>query len=306
MVNRLPLGGGAQTGQVAFEGVDPKIGVLQVDYRTVTPDYFRAVQIPLLGGRSFTDADAEGAPPVAIVDERIARTVLAGVDPVGRRVRIPIAGLPWMTIVGVVGHIRHERLDEDVRPQVYFNYQQRAQDRMALAVRTHSDAAAIGASLVAAIRAVDPEQPVYDARTLEAVVDRSLAPRWLQTVLIGSFAAVALLLASIGVYGVIAYGVGQRRREFGIRLALGARRREIMRLVLRRGALLFAAGAAIGLGAAAASARVLSSLLFNVSGFDLVSFGASTLVLFAVALAACGLPARRAAGVDPSITLRSE
>jgi ABC-type antimicrobial peptide transport system permease subunit len=128
----------------------------------------------------------------------------------------------------------------------------------------------------------------------------------LQAVLIGSFAAIALLLASVGVYGVIAYGVGQRRREFGIRLALGARRREIMGLVLRRGVLLFAAGAAIGLGAAAASARVLSSLLFNVSGFDLVSFGASTLVLFAVALAACGMPARRAAGVDPSTALRAE
>jgi ABC-type antimicrobial peptide transport system permease subunit len=128
----------------------------------------------------------------------------------------------------------------------------------------------------------------------------------LQAVLIGSFAAVALLLASVGVYGVIAYGAGQRRREFGIRLALGARRREIMLLVLRRGVLLFAAGAAIGLGAAAASARVLSSLLFNVSGFDLVSFGASTLVLFAVALAACGMPARRAAGVDPSTALRAE
>jgi putative ABC transport system permease protein len=306
MVNRLPLGGGTQTGPVLFDGVDATIGVVQVDYRTVTPDYFRTLQIPLLAGRSFTDADGEGAPIVAVIDERIARTVLAGVDPLGRRVRIPVAGLPWMTIVGVVGHVHHDRLDEDVRPQVYFNYRQRAQDRMALAVRTHADAAAIGASLVAAIRAVDPEQPVYDARTLEAVVDRSLAPRWLQTVLIGSFAAIALLLASIGVYGVIAYGVSQRRREFGIRLALGARRGEIMLLVIRRGALLFVVGAAIGLGAAAASARVLSSLLFNVTGLDLVSFGASTLVLFAVAIAACGLPACRAAGVDPSAALRAE
>jgi putative ABC transport system permease protein len=306
MVNRLPLGGGAQTGQVAFEGVDPKTGVLQVDYRTVTPDYFRTLQIPLLGGRSFTDADTEMTQPVAIVDERIARTVLAGVDPVGRRVRIPVAGLPWMTIVGVVGHIYHDRLDEDVRPQVYFNYGQRAQDRMALAVRTHSEVGAIGASLTAAIRAVDPEQPVYDARTLEAVVDRSIAQRWLQTVLIGWFAAIALLLASIGVYGVISYGVGQRRREFGIRVALGARRAEIVALVMRRGATLFVVGATLGLAAAAASARVLGSLLFRVGGFDLASFGLATAILGAVALAACGLPARRAAHVEPSVALRAE
>ena len=307
LVNRLPLAGGTQTGPVEFEGIDPKIGNLKnVDFRTVTPGYFRTLEIPLRSGRGFTDGDHETAPPVAIVDERLVKTVFAGADPVGRRVRIPVADLPWMTIVGVVGHIRHDRLDEDVRPQVYFNYGQRAQDRMALAVRTHGDPAAVAASLVGAIRAVDPEQPVYDARTLDAVVDRSLAQRWLQAALLGSFATIALVLASIGVYGVIAYAVGQRTREFGIRLALGARRSEIVLVVMRRGAALFGMGAAIGLAAAAASARVLSSLLFNVTAFDLVSFGAATAVLFAVALAACGIPARRAAGVDPSVALRAE
>jgi putative ABC transport system permease protein len=177
---------------------------------------------------------------------------------------------------------------------------------MALAVRTHGDPAAMGASLAGAIRSVDPEQPVYDARTLEAVVDRSLAQRWLQAVLLGAFATIAVVLASIGVYGVIAYAVGQRSREFGIRLALGARRSEIVLVVMRRGAMLFGVGAAIGLAAAAASARVFSSLLFHVTAFDLVSFGAATAILFAVALTACGIPARRAAGVDPSVALRAE
>jgi len=153
---------------------------------------------------------------------------------------------------------------------------------------------------------VDPEQPIYDARTLEAVVDRSLAQRWLQTALLAAFAAIALLLASIGVYGVIAYGVGQRRREFGIRLSLGARRGEIVALVVRRGLVLFAGGAAIGLTAAAVTGRALASLLFSVTSFDLPSFGFATLLLFAVALAACGLPARRAAQVDPSLALRAE
>ena len=307
LVNRLPLAGGTQTGGIEFEGSDPKaVSMSNVDYRSVTPDYFRTLEIPVLSGRSFTDADSETAPPVAIIDERLAKTILAGTDPVGRRVRIPVMNLPWLTIVGVAGHIRHDRLEEDVRPQIYFPYKQRTQDRMALAVRTRTDPSTIGASLVAAIRGVDPEQPVYDARTLAAVVDRSVAQRWLQAVLLGSFAAIALVLASIGVYGVIAYAVGQRRREFGIRLALGARRAEIVALVMRRGALLFAGGAAVGLALAGASARVLSSLLFNVSAFDLLSFGVSTLILFAVALAACGLPACRAASVDPSLALRAE
>jgi putative ABC transport system permease protein len=307
LVNRLPLAGGTQTGPIEFEGIDPKAANLSnVDYRTITPDYFRALEIPLLAGRTFTETDHDTATPVAIIDERLAKTVLAGTDPVGRRMRIPVMNLPWLTIVGVAGHIRHDRVDEDVRPQVYFNYKQRAQDRMALAVRTHTDLTAMGASLAGAIRSVDPEQPVYDARTLDAVVDRSVAQRWLQAVLLGAFATIALVLASIGVYGVIAYAVGQRSREFGIRLALGARRGEIIALVMRRGVVLFAAGAAIGLVAAVASARVFGSMLFQVAALDLVSFSAATAILFGVALAACGLPARRAAGVDPSTALRAE
>jgi ABC-type antimicrobial peptide transport system permease subunit len=237
--------------------------------------------------------------------------IFGSASPIGRRFRptMPARVMPdqpWRAIVGVVGHIRHDRLDEDGRPQIYWSYKQFSQDREALVVRTLTDPAPLAQSIAAAIRSVDPEQPIYDARTLDAVVDRSLAQRWLQTTLLGAFAAMVVLLASIGVYGVIAYGVGQRTREFGIRLALGARRSEIVRNVLRRGIVLFGAGAAIGLAAAAASGRVLATLLFHVSAFDLVSFAAATSILFAVALAACGLPARRAAGVDPSLALRAE
>jgi putative ABC transport system permease protein len=310
MVNRLPLAGGVQTAGLEFEGIEPGlvtpgIGV-QADMRPVTPDYFRTLQIPLVAGRAFTEADSADAPAVGIIDERLAKTIFRGADPIGRRFRPPIPNQPWRTIVGVVGHIRHDRLDEDGRPQVYWSYLQFSQDREALVVRTQSDPAALAQSVAAAIRSVDPEQPIYDARTLEAVVDRSLASRWLQTALLGAFAAIALLLASIGVYGVIAYAVGQRRREFGIRLALGARRGEIVALVVRRGLMLFAFGAAIGLLAAAATGRALASLLYNVTRFDLPSIGAATLVLFLVALAACALPARRAAQVDPSLALRAE
>ena len=305
-VNRLPLAGGTQTGPIEFEGIPPGIATANVDFRTVTPDYFATLRIPLVAGRIFTERDDEEAPGVAIIDEQLAKRAFAGADPIGRRVRIPVADLPWLTIVGVAGHIRHDRLDQDVRPQVYFNYRQRAQDRMALAVRTEARSAAVGRSLVAAIREVDPEQPVYDARPLDEVVDRSLGQRWLQTAVLAAFALVSVVLASIGVYGVMAYAIGQRSREFGIRVALGARRSEIVVLVMRRGALLFAAGAAIGLAIGAATGRVFASMLFQVAPLDLVSFSAATAVLSIVAAAACLVPARRAGAVDPSIALRAE
>jgi len=315
MINRLPLAGGGQTWPVQFEGLDSanpaKLVEIQVDSRPVTPDYFKTLQIPLIAGRTFTEADDENAPRVGIIDERLAKRVFGDANPIGRRFHPPMPArvMPdagWYTIVGVAGHIRHDRLDDDGRPQVYWSYKQFAQDRQALVVRMQGDAAAAAPAIVAAIRSVDPEQPVYDARTLEAVMDRSLASRWLQTLLLGSFAAIALLLASIGVYGVIAFGVGQRQREFGIRLALGAKHNEIVSLVLRRGLVLFTVGATVGSAAAALTGRTLASLLFSVTSFDGFSFALATLVLFVVSMTACALPARRAASVDPSLALRAE
>jgi putative ABC transport system permease protein len=310
MVNRLPLAGGAQTAPIEFEGIDasvltPGLG-LQSDIRPVTPDYFRALQIPLVDGRVFTEADTDAMPAIAIIDDRAARIVFRGASPIGRRLRVAIPNQPWLAIVGVVGHVRHDRLDDDGRPQVYWSYKQNTQDREALVVRTAGDPAALAQSIAAAIRSVDPEQPIYDARTLDDVVDRSLGQRRLQTTLLVAFATIGVLLASIGVYGVMAFGVGQRTREFGIRLALGARRGEIVTDVMRRGAILFAYGGAIGLSAAALSARVMRLLLFNVGAFDVVSFASATVVLAAATVAACSLPARRAAAVDPSLALRVE
>jgi putative ABC transport system permease protein len=308
LVNRLPLAGGAQIGGVEFEGKPATAATpVQSDWRTVTPAYFTTLQIPLLVGRPFTEHDDERAPLVVIIDDQLARAVFgSSQQAVGHRLRIAVAGQPWHTIVGVVGHIRHDRLDADTRPQVYWNYRQRTQDRMAMAVRTRGEPAGVAESIVAAVHAEDPEQPVYDARSLETVVDRSLAQRQLQVALIGAFAAVALALAAIGVYGVIAYAVGQRQREFGIRLALGARSSGIVGLVIGHGLLLFAAGAAAGLLAAFATARVLASLLFNVASVDLPSFAGATAVLFLVAVAACAVPAMRAARVDPALALRAE
>jgi putative ABC transport system permease protein len=304
MVNRLPLAGGTQTGGIAVQGSAGDIHEVSTDLRTVTPDYFRTLGIPLLRGRSFTEADDEGAPLVAIIDERLL-PLWEGADPVGRRFQQG-PGQPWAAVVGVVGHIHHDRLEEDSRPHVYWNYRQRAMDRMVLVCKTRSDPAALAGSIASVVRALDPEQPLYDVRTLEAVVDRSVARRRLQTLLLGVFASMALVLATVGVYGVIAYAVGQRLREFGIRMALGASRREIARMVLRRGAVLCGAGAALGIALSAAAVQALSTLVFNIRPLDPASFAAAVLLLAAAALAACWAPARRAAKADPMAALRCE
>jgi predicted permease len=270
----------------------------------VSPDYFRALEIPIKEGRSFTSSDGTDAPYVAIVDEELAGRLWPGRSAIGRRIRE--GGDPWATVIGVVGHVRHTGLANDSDSQVYWNYAQRLQDRMALVVKTQGDPAALTRSIAAAIREVDPEQPIYDVRTLDAVIDRSLGQRWFQMMLLGVFAAISLVLASIGTYGVIAFGVGQRLREFGVRIALGAKRGDVTGLVLRRGGTLFAAGAVAGLLLALATVRLLSTLVYGVGTRDTPSFVAATLVLFAVSMVACYVPARRAARVDPSVALRSE
>ncbi len=324
-VNRLPLNtsGSIHTGPLEFDGAGRAIDRLaDADYRTVTPDYFRTMRIPLSAGRSFTDADREDerAPTadaasavgmVGMIDERIARTVWPHEDAngvLGKRFRIAFPGMPWVTIVGVVGHVRHTGLDADPRPTAYWNYLQRGQDRMALVIRTAAggDPRQLIAPVLAAIREVDPDQPAYDVRPMDDVLERTLAQRWLNTLLLIAFATVSLALASIGLYGVMAYTVTQRAREFGVRLALGARPADILRLVLTQSATLALTGALIGLAAAWLATRTLRSLLFHVPTRDIVSFTLSAVVLATVALAASYLPARRAARVDPISTLRAE
>jgi putative ABC transport system permease protein len=304
MVNRLPLAGGTDVARVQFEGIDEI--TYQIDSRSVTPDYFRALGIPLVRGRWFTDADTAQSTTVGIIDERLARAVWGEANPIGRRFRIAVDKASWVTIVGVVGHIHHDALEADLRPQVYWHSLQRPMDRMALVVKTRGEPSAVTQAIVDTIRTADPEQPVYDVRPLDAVVARSLAPRWLQTTLLAIFAGLALLLATLGVYGVISYSVGQRRREFGIRLALGAERRDIVAMVVRRGTRLTIIGLALGIAGAAAASRVMASLLFAVAPLDAVSFATATLLLAVVALTACYLPARRAARVDPTLALRLE
>jgi putative ABC transport system permease protein len=321
MVNRLPLAGGAQINELEFEAVGQPSqagGSFHegFDTRTVTPDYFQTLGIRLIEGRPFTDHDTQVMPvpgmsgmlmpATGIVDDRIARRFWPGENPIGKRFRFALPGMPWIEIVGVAGHIRHDGLDVDPRPQVYFNYLQRPQDRMALVVRTDQDPRTLISATLDAIRAVDAEQPVYDVRTMEDVVERSTAQRWLNMIMVTAFAAIALLLASVGVYGVVTYGVNERRREFGIRLALGAERGAVARLVVWQGTVLAILGSALGFLAAVFVAKAIESLLYGIRASDPPSFATAVGLLVSVALFASYMPARRAASVDPAITLRSE
>jgi putative ABC transport system permease protein len=306
MVNRLPLGGVVQMGAVEVEGRAPDDARLPTDWRSASPGYFPAIGIPLVEGRAFTDADDEAAPPVGIIDQQLAARLWPGQSALGRRFRIPFPGLPWVTIVGVVGHVRGDGLDVDPRPQVYWPLRQRAQDRMVLVVRAAQDPRGLAPEVIRAVHDVDPDQPVYDVRSMDEVVARSLAPRRLGAALVGGFAGAALLLASVGVYGVVAFGVAARLREFGVRKALGAGRSDLTRLVLGEGTRLALLGTLAGLAAAALVGGALQGLVYGVSARDLPTLGAAGLLLLAVAALATYVPARRAAAVDPAVALRGE
>jgi putative ABC transport system permease protein len=307
MVNRIPLGGD-QTNPVHFEnptGVAERL--TNVDTRTVSPEYFATLGIELVAGRVFTDRDDSTAPEVAIVDDRVARTVWPDKSAVAQRLRNP----PWrgsgeVEVIGVVRHIRATGLEIDPLPQVYWTYRQWPQDRMVLAVRGAIDPSALTLPVIQAIRSVDPEQSVYNVRTMDEIVDQSLARRRLTTIVMAVFSALALLLSAVGIYGVVTYGVTQRLREFGIRIALGATRGEVTRLVVRQGTSMATVGAAVGLVLALLAGRVMGTLVYGVDPRDVWSTVGATAFLLLIAGVASYLPARRAAGVDPGVTLRSE
>ena len=306
MVHRLPLSGPSGMSSVFFERTNGEPGRLEdTDDTITTPDYFRAMGIPVRQGRSFSEQDTMNTPLVVVVDEQVARLAWPGENPIGKRMRSS-PNSAWAEVIGVVGHMRHESLESDQRLQIYWNYLQRARDRMALIVRTSGDARQLVSPVLAAIKAVDPDQPAYAVRTMNEVLDQSLALRWFSTVVVALFAGSSLLLATIGIYGVIAWTVRQRTREIGVRMALGAQRNAVLTLVLRRGLTLAGAGIMLGLIGATMLTRLLGSLLFGVGPVDPVTFTAVPLLLLFVALLACWLPARRAASVDPMEALRCE
>jgi putative ABC transport system permease protein len=306
-VSRLPLNGTAAIGYIQFDAPPfQNQDTTSFDWRTATPDYFKTMGIPLREGRVFNAHDTADAKPVGIIDERIARLVWPGQSAIGKRFRIPFEGQPWVEVIGVVGHVKNDGLDDDRRAQVYWNHFQRAQDRLALVVKPKPDAHLTAAEVINAIHIVDPEQPVYDVQTLDKVVERSLSARWLNTTLLGAFALMTLTLSCIGLYGVVAFGVTQQMREFGVRLALGATRSGIAGLVLRRGVIMAIAGSIAGLALSIFVTRSMSSMLFGIHAFDATSFAGSMTLLLVVTLLASYLPARRAAAVEPAITLRAE
>jgi putative ABC transport system permease protein len=306
MVNRLPVIGGLQTLPVEFEGVEGPSGKIgAANSRVVTPDYFRAMGIPLIAGRGFTEFDSETSKQVGLIDAATAQRVWPHQPAVGKRFRIGVGG-DWVEIVGVVGAIRNDGLDAAVQTQLFWPMRQRPQDRMALVVRVSGDPAQWMASTIAAIRDVDPDQPVYNAFTLDDIVERSLSQRRLNALLVGLFAVVSLILAAIGIYGVMSYAVEQRTREFGIRMALGAAASDVVRRVVLRGAAIGGIGSLLGLAAIGALSRFVRTLLFQVSATDWVSYSAAALALIAVAVLASYIPVRRAVTLDPMKSLRGE
>ena len=302
--NRAPLVGGQQN-EVRFEGAAiPFEEPLMIDSRTVTPDYFATLGIPLLAGRTFDSRDATGAPLVGVIDERLARTLWPGQSAIGRRFKGPHDSLG--TVIGVVGHTRASGVEVDPRPQFYWTTHQWIQNRAVLVVRSTGDPRAVFKPVAAAVHAVNPEQALFDVRTYEDVVARSLVQRRVTTALMVGFGAIALLLAAVGIYGGVAYGVAQRLREFGIRVALGATRRDVTRLVVGQGAQTALAGSAVGLALAFVAAGAAQGLVYGVAPRDLPSLLGAAALLLLVALLASWLPARRAAAVDAVVTLRAE
>jgi putative ABC transport system permease protein len=272
-------------------------------WRTVTPGYFRAAGIRQLTGRDFTPADQPGAPPVAIIDRSLARRLFGREDVVGNRFDVDGA---TPEIVGVVDDVRHAGPSQPIRPTVYRPLPQVPRRRFALLARTVGDPAALLPGLRAAIRAADPTQPIGRLATHESVLGATIAqPRFLFTV-VGLFGAAALLLATLGVFGLVAYRTSLRRREMGIRMALGARRGGIVSVVLRQGLALVGWGAAAGIAAALVLGRFVAGALYGVSPYDVQTYLTATGAALLAGLAACWLPAARAARVAPSEVLRDE
>jgi putative ABC transport system permease protein len=306
-VDAIPLGGQYSGGPIEIEGrpAPRDRSLQQAAYREATPDYFRTLGIPLLAGRQLSDRDRDQSERVAVVNETLARRYFGGGRAIGRRIR-PSGDTAWSTIVGVVGDVRHSAPERAEGAALYLPHAQAPAPHMFLAVRTSVPTASLAGPVRGAIRTLDPALAPLQVRTMEQAVAAALAPRREILMLIGFFAAVALGLAALGLAGVMWYGVTQRTREIGIRLALGARRSDVLRLVLRRGLALTIAGLAIGLAAALATTRLLSSLLFGTGARDPVVFVVVPVVLAAVAVAADYVPARRAATVDPMVALRAE
>jgi putative ABC transport system permease protein len=322
-VSEMPLSDSYSSGSVFFEDTSvpnvPRLPefnnlpFMEIDYRSATPGYFQTMEIPLVRGRLLADSDDAKAPLVAVVDANFARRFWPTGDAIGKQIAtgtVPDSNPPvpqWRTIVGVVGHVKHYALDSEGREQAYFPLAQRGFSRdMTLAVRTSLEPASITSAIREQVSAIDKDLPLYNAATMEERVSTSVAQPRLNLSLLVAFAALALILAAVGVYGVMAYAVTQRTREIGVRMALGAMPKDVLRQVIAEGGRLALMGLTLGVLAALALTRCMASLLFEVKATDPATFIAVAAVLVVVALAACVVPALRATRVDPIVALRYE
>ena len=309
--SNIPFGNNFSTASFNVEGyqVPANAPMPWGDVRLVTPTYFAAMRAPLLAGRPFTAADRAGAPAVCIVDEEMVHRFWPHTDPIGKRItfnNLTDSSIRWIQVVGVVRHLAHEGLDAQKRVQVYFSLAQNGRPFYGYAVRTTGDPLAALPSVRATVRSIDPELPLANVSTMEQLIESSTGQRRFAMILLIGFSVLAMVLASIGLYGVMSYTVSQRARELGVRLALGADSRQVLGLVLLQGLRLALAGVVAGLLAAFLVTRFMKSMLFGLSSTDPITFLAISLLLVAVALVASYLPALRATRVDPVVALRTE
>jgi putative ABC transport system permease protein len=306
----FPLFGGNQNSFNVEGRPEPPPGQRpSTDVTRVTPDYFKTMGLRVLEGRVVESTDRADTPPVCVIDETFAKTYWPGESAIGKRVKfgnLSDPEPPWMQVAGVVAHVKNYGVDQPSRVEIYLPFYQRPSSNPTIVVETAGDPASLTPGVREAVRSLDPALPVYAVRTLDEVVASQMAPRRLAVLLISVFSAVALLLAAIGIYGVMSYAVTLRTQEIGIRMALGAEREDISRMVLRYGAKMSMIGVAVGLVAAFGLAQTMSGLLFQTSVADPPTFGVVPLLLMTVALAACYIPARRATRVDPLEALRTE
>jgi ABC-type antimicrobial peptide transport system permease subunit len=279
------------------------------EYTIVSPGYFSSVGTPILRGRGFSDSDTRDGMQVTIISLAMAKKFWPGEDPIGKEVGPGSKRFPVATIIGIAADVKHLSLREDAGPEMYVLYNQKIWPSlltMQLAVRARADPASVISGARDAVRSVDPDLPIAKVAPLTLLVENSMTQSRFSMLLLGAFGVLAVILASVGIYGVISYSVGQRTREIGLRMALGAQRRSVLGLVLGQGARLAGLGIAIGIAAALALTRLMASLLFGIAPRDPLTFFAVPLLLMAVALAACYIPARRAMRVDPMVALRYE
>jgi putative ABC transport system permease protein len=275
-------------------------------FRAVTPGYFETMRMTVRAGRSFAAADSTQAKFVIIVNETLARQYFPGESAVGKRISLAAQPPVWREIVGVAADVKHVALDGEVKPELYLPYEQYPQQSMSIVLRSRTTSEALAAVVRREVAAIDREQPIRTIRMGEELLAKSVAPPRLYSSLLAIFSAVALVLAGIGVYGVMSFGVGQRTQEMGLRMALGARPGALLAMVVKQGMTLALAGVVAGLAGAYALTRLLGKLLYGIAPSDPATFAGAALLLLAVAAAACYLPARRAAKADPMAALRCD